>query len=929
MAQDTTFASEKAVVSRDNLPHLVAGFFMLLKASNNLLYLSVLSTFLENVGASSLPWVYLLVNVVFIAFQFQFMSRIAGYEGHWLLSMANWPAAVLSFAAAFVFPVSTLPLLLSFLILAMLIDLVSTQAFSAMLNHFFSVAESRRYTPIIYASGSFGYILSGLMLKFVLDFVGIKGLLVGNGLVILVSAIILRLLKPAEQARLAELDESDLPAKVDLSGAPKSETVQVSETSMQHPLARLLNISSFLVLFNKYLVDFLFAASIAAYFSSGNDLAAFMGVFGASADFAVIGMQTFVMHRVFAAFSIGKVLATMPLLLTILCVAASFNFKFAVIALVQFLVLLNSKNFTVPATTILMGVIPQKQRVYYRRDMSIVCSVSSTLVGIFLLLVRNTIPYEVLFLIAASLYLTMSLVHYLIDNAYLKTLRRAIDNRQQDFGEDQVASLRFLQLGERLQQLKQLLKDEDSRIRSRAIDEASVLPVDLATQLLLPLLENETDSRCLTAITRNLLQISPNASAQHIQRVLRETADQRLRADIIETIGKVRTPAIGEDYVTTFLDSDHHRVRASAIISTIRLGRQSETLSRAMHKLAQMAYDTRELMRASAAAVMGELGLPLFVPALAVLASAEETIVAVNAASALSRIQTPAAVVALENMLFHNNSEVAKKAETLLAESTRESISRISRLLPGITSEERKSLTARLRSGRHQDSHDLLANILCLENLEQRRNFIALLEKSDNEMVRLMQACIRMNPAGQVELGIEPLMLLTEEYVDPGLPDWATLLNLLTSGTLEEPEKNRTFYGFVSRILNQLWHERALLEQLKIEGDAFARWQGRAWSLIRLIACFSSEPALMSRSINELKNGKVYARGMAAEYIEARAGHNLAQQVLPLIDSSFVMPQGLELLTKLANERGVPITAEDLYTARKRLAKFSICEDIK
>lgn len=112
---------------------------------------------------------------------------------------------------------------------------------------------------------------------------------------------------------------------------------------MQHPLARLLIISSFIIIFNKYLVDFLFAASLTAFFTSGNDLAAFMGVFGAAADFAVIGLQTFVMNRVFSAFPIGRVLAFMPILLTLLCILASFSLKFAIIATVQFLVLLNSK----------------------------------------------------------------------------------------------------------------------------------------------------------------------------------------------------------------------------------------------------------------------------------------------------------------------------------------------------------------------------------------------------------------------------------------------------------------------------------------------------------------------------------------------------------------------------------------------------------
>jgi hypothetical protein len=774
---------------------------------------------------------------------------------------------------------------------------------------------------MIYASGSFGFIISGLLLKFVLDFVGIRGLLVGNGTIILLSAIILRALKPVEQARLAEADESEKSAEATESAE------SIKESSLQHPLARLLNVSSFLILFNKYLVDFLFAAAVASYFTAGNDLAAFMGVFGASADFAVIGLQTFVMHRVFAAFSIGKILAAMPLLLTILCFSASFSLEFAVIATVQFLVLLNSKNFTVPATTILMGVIPQKQRVYYRRDMSIVCSISSTLVGIFLLLVRNSVGAEVLFLIAAGVYLLMAVVHYLIDKAYLTTLRRAIDNRQLDFGEDQISSLRFLQYGERLQQLKQLLADENPRIRSHAVEEVSLLPAPTASQLLLPMLENETDSRCLTAVARNLLQISPQEAAQRIQRVLAETADQRLRADILETIGKVRAPDIGEDFVTPFIDSPHHRVRASAIISTIRLTRRPDMLSNSLRKLAEMAHEAGELMRASAAAVMGELGLPLFVPALVTLSGAGETVVAGNAAAALARIHTPDAMVALENMLFHENSEVAERVEGLLAASSRDSISRISRLLPGITAEERRRLTTRLRSGRHQDSQEVLANILCIDNLEQRRNLIALLEKSDREMVRLMQACIKMGAEDRVIVSIEPLLLLAGEYAGSNIPDWAALLGILAGGTLEEPEQHQSFYETVCALMRMLWLERLVTVRSGVAGAALEKWQRRVMSLVRLVACFSSEPAPMSRSVNELKSGKAFARGMAAEYIEARAGHRLAQLIVPLVDAGVTVPHEFEALVRYASGIGVNADDDSMQAASIRLQRLAVIEE--
>ncbi|MDD3148337.1 MAG: hypothetical protein PHD82_13665, partial [Candidatus Riflebacteria bacterium] len=439
------------------MPRLICAFFMLLKAANNLLYLAVMTTLLDKAGAGALPWVYLLVNIIFIGVQFKVMTRIAGKEGHWLLSIVSLPAAFLSFMAAWVFPTDVVPLLIGFFVLTMLIDLTTNQGFTAMLNHFISINEAKRLMPLIYASGSFGFIISGLLLKFVLDFVGLKGLLVLNGLIVLASAVILKMLRPVEIMRQQEQAVTDKSGSAD-------KAIVATTPSIKHPLASMLIFSSFIIIFNKYLVDFLFAASLSTYFSASNDLASFMGVFGATADFAVIGLQTFAMHKVFAKFPIGRVLTFMPVVLTVLCSTAAFNMKFALVATVQFLVLLNSKNFTVPATTIFMGVIPQHDRVLYRRDMSIACSISSAVVGAFLLLARGRFSYESLFLIAAGCYLLLAWVHSTLDDAYLKTLRHAMVSRSDSISDDQVASLQFVQLAERLEQLKTLLRDPATAI---------------------------------------------------------------------------------------------------------------------------------------------------------------------------------------------------------------------------------------------------------------------------------------------------------------------------------------------------------------------------------------------------------------------------------------------------------------------------------
>lgn len=122
------------------------------------------------------------------------------------------------------------------------------------------------------------FILSGLLLKFAIDFFGIRGLLVLNGLTVLAGLVFLGFLQPVEDRRLQEQKKSEA-----LSD-DNAQTADASVPSMRHP-GSLLIISSFVIIFNKYLVDFLFAASLSSFFPVSNDAASFMGVFGATADF--------------------------------------------------------------------------------------------------------------------------------------------------------------------------------------------------------------------------------------------------------------------------------------------------------------------------------------------------------------------------------------------------------------------------------------------------------------------------------------------------------------------------------------------------------------------------------------------------------------------------------------------------------------------
>lgn len=900
------------------LPFMLSFLYLLIKAVNNLLYLSVLTIFLEKAGANTLPWVYLAVNVGFILIQFQFITRIVGFEGHWLLSKISIPMMLFSFVAAMVLPTESTIVLIAFLVAAMLSDLTSNQAFTAMLNHFLTMNEAKKTLPFVYASGSLGYILSGLLLKFVLDLAGFQGLLFMNGIIAIICRVIISMLKPVENERLANASDED-----DDSDSERKENV---ESSLKHPLARLLIFSSFLIIFNRYLIDFLFAAAVTAYFSSGKSLASFMGIFGAAADLIVIGLQTFVMKAVFSSISVGRVLTFVPAILTFLCLSASFSKEFAIIATVQFLVLINSKNFTVPATTMLMGAIPQKNRVFYRRDMSVACSVASTLVGIFLLLVRNNLSPATLFLIAAALYLLLAIIHFMLDKAYLLTLRRYVMASSGRADEEQVTSLRYLQQKDRLEQLKLLLKSEDSDTRLLAIKEAAELPPATAESVFNWYLGHENDSRCIAQAARSMLKACGNKAFSLIHELINNTEEKRLKADLIEALGQLRGSKEVEEIFLEYLSHEHHRVKASAIIGMLRTTRDRSNLQAALTELSEMVRDGAELFRASAAAVMGEVGLPLFIPCLESIGFAKEPAVAISAVNAISRIQTPSALASLDRLKQHENAEVASAAEKLSSVAAKSSFEQIGRLLTTISAEERLQLAARLKKMRNDDSHELLAMVLCVDNLDARKRLIQLLEKADTETGDLISRCLVSKFDNSVSLSIAPAFSRAIDEFILELPAWAEVINAIGAGALENPSLNKNVHSSGLHFLAAIWAENIEFFQLKDYSGYLDIMKQRNLVACQLFFCLSKDPVSLLKSLDRACHGSSYARSMALEYIETKVNRNVADLVVFLISDFDGEDRRPESMLAKAGSLGLEISKVGLGSARARIEQHILSE---
>jgi HEAT repeat protein len=745
-------------------------------------------------------------------------------------------------------------------------------------------------------------------------------LLALNGCLAIVASIVISALRPYEQERLEIQGEQDEKDKINKPDADKS-----IESSLQHPLARLLLCSSFLIIFNRYLIDFLFAAAISSFFSSGKALASFMGVFGAAADLLVIGLQTFVMKTVFSSLPVGRVLTFVPALLTFLCLSASFTMEFAVIATVQFLVMVNSKNFTVPATTMLMGAIPQKSRVYYRRDMSVSCSLASTLVGVFLLLVRGVLTPSVLFLVAATLYLILAVVHFLLDKAYLLTLRRQIMNSDAAADVEQVASIRYLKRKDRVEQYQTLLESPEAKTRLLAIQEIGKLRWDQAEALLIQVLKKDGDSACVTQAARLLGREGKIKAFAAIREIIEMTGEARVKADLIESLVQLGKLEDAENLVLANLASDHHRVRASAVLTLLRITRQADRLELAVKNLAAMARNKVAMMRASAAAVMGELGLPMFLPCLEQLAFETNENVALSAVRAISRIQSPGALLSLERLKQHSQNLVANEAKKQAKKAARSEIEQINRLLSSISAQERIILANRMKSQRNDFGHELLATILCVEDMVTRKSLIELLEKSDEETLDVISRSLIVAGTQKVIFTLAPLFSFFIDEFCLELPDWTELLSILGQGTLENHNEDRYLQAGM-QFLTALWAENLFRLTSDLNANQKNKLHKRTMVACQAFLCLSKDPSPLFVSLKQLNSENAYEVSMAIEFIENRIGKKFAELLPALLKHERSEKPCAEQWLSLGNSLGLAVNDNAVKAAAVRLNRHLGCQ---
>lgn len=862
-------------------------FFFLLKGANNLLLVMLTSLFLKQFGAAGLPWYYVGSNLLFIGSQLLIL-RSERWKGFAFLRRLSIPMVLFTGTLAIGAPSLAGWLYVAALLAMNVYDLHATQAFSDLSGQILPLREAKRLLPTVYAAGTVGSILSGLLLKFLAEDLGFPVMfLLVTGLMLISAWILTQLRKHLPATEDASTVANIIPQVAD----------RLPPDSAVSRLAWIILPMSCLAIFCRMLVEFMYTGSLSAWLPSAAELAGFLGLFGAAIDLTVLFLQSVLGGWVFTTVSLGSIMAFRAGAMVVASIAGFAFPSIVTVAGAQFVLMSLTKSFINPAFVLVLEPLPKQFRYLLRRYVSLGDSSANLTAGLFLLGMKSVgVGADPrLYLVVGAAFLGMLALTLQVNRSYSGVVAETLKTSEGQGDFEVVAGVRFIPAEERMAHIASLLANPDPEVRHHAILVSDELDPHEAAELLLTSMANEDHPRNLAAMVRVILRGLGPEGVELIEELLRDDSNPRFQADIIEALGQAEHARAGE-IAAGLLQHPHHRVRGNAILATLRQGVQLSQLENALQQLLEMIRSLDPLQRATAAVVMGSAGLPVFVPALARLAEDERSDVSRHAFQSLAGIRTPAAV----QVIAHHRQGTGERSEQADAAWKRIEAgddSQLVRVLSGLSAEERGKLGLWLRMIRGEEDMALLVRVLRIPSQRSRELLIGVLGNPDPVNRRLIEACVLAD--GNIDP--QPLISELERHRLEIVPPFAELAGPLCG------KDCLPFQEFLHRLLSEVWRQAVALEFLASdrswapEADLDGlrkRFSARLQVVFHLVAFASDDPAELFQALEKAGAGDNFLHSVALEFLESRLGKTTAGLLFPLLEidrnSATLMSQARE-----------------------------------
>jgi hypothetical protein len=860
---------------------LLCLYQFLIRGVINVFFVLSQSAFLIDAGFTGLPYVYAVMNLVYLLLQGVGRRHL----GERSLTYLRWlPLGLaLIWGIGFLLPVrNNMFVAALFLLLIMNFDLFFSQFFLHFLNDFFPLQVAKSRLPLITGFGSLSFIVSGFVMKLLLPVIGTRGLILLGLVALLIAQVLLEILRRrhpiwSRTEPAPETASTHAPASTPASAPASTLAPAPANTPAPTPapgadtgwsgLARALMIVTALQMVGKYGLDYQYSRQITLRFPRQEDLAGFISVYSSVIDALVLLLQLGGAAELFRRIRLTTLMALLPLTVGVLCVPCAVSDGFGMVLVTQFLFTCLGKSLYNPAFGMTLGAMPSQRRMGAQSAIGMAASASALVASLGLVAIQNVCSPGLLFLGLAVIFGGMAAGMVRLSHEYDRELESAFAGDVLPGDAATLESLRFLRNpAQRSDVLVRLLdrfwlehRGEDDW--QQWVEQTALLPFPMAGPLFLDLLGKSPPPRLQALVVRAYVKSGGTETFPTLRNVLSdETQDSRVRSNILEALGELTEALALLPFMRTLLGHPHHRLSSTAAYALVRVSANADDLSLGLSHLYLMRICDAPQRRAAACVMLGKLGHGEFLPELAHSFGDPEELVQVQAVRAVGRIPVAAGARHLEAFLSRAPAAgVAAVAQDELMRLWRLTEDGLVRVLNSMTAGERQKVVPELLAGRREDVAVWLQRVLLTDDPDSRRQLYDIWQAvRDPLLLPVLQACVETAPGRPPAVVWAPLV----QWVRDGFQDrpfW-----LLTIGRSLLAAAGDSVYDALLTSLTE--RVRKIAAGV---GDPSIRDERKDSEVLReFLALSGSDPATALAAINRLHGGDPFAASRAQEFLQ-------------------------------------------------------------
>ena len=616
----------------------ITGFFLKFATTFSLILSS--ASFLKTAGAGMLPVYYIILNILSISVgtslavknikNFKMPIYASSVMGLYLIWFSTALAGASSSSVMALYAVISI------------YDIYANILFWTHINQCLTIKEIKTYVGLISGVSFFGGILAGVFNKFLLAYITIKSAFVvcGAAHLLLPLAVFLHVEPPAGGAAFI---------KEGFAGMARR---QISGSKLLRTIMLIFVFSSFI----RYTVGFQYGAAISDQFRDEKSLAGFIGLFDSAVKISIFLAQIILAERLLKNFSFRSNLFFYQAGILVFSLALFFHRSFWLMIGFQFYFQLFVKLIEHNVAGALFNIFARdiKNQIKFMVE-GMVFPLASIFIGIFITSFKGLAAqgYFFVFLsIAAVLYYISTIK---LNDEYMDSIAAVLRSKSSaaDAGEGE-ASHKKQEFEEGFDIEFYLSNEREGRIDM--VHELGKLPPGMTESIIMRLLRDEKDKFVMASLVKAACGHKSEKVQQQLGRTIFSLNDNRVTANFIEAAAAVGNEDM-VSYISAYIEHSDNRVRANAILAAVKLSCDGEVLKRSLTSLSAMARSDSARNRASAAAVMGELGLECFVGAIEKLFSDPDISVRKAALAACEKTGLPKFIPALERLKATQGSE--------------------------------------------------------------------------------------------------------------------------------------------------------------------------------------------------------------------------------------------------------------------------------